>query len=134
MNTSLDFLISIWLFRNTLQNLDSGDVIYKRKLFLPNKMKWNINLPTSARVPVTKLCEFCYKDALFRFFQVVYQKDQKGWFWRKTFLHSLKKCKLFIDHINPSNLCRKNVTLLSTFNNFVTLYLINKTLFTVLFY
>ena len=90
--------------------------IQTHKLFSPNKMTWNISLLTSARVPSTLICVFCYKDTLFSIFQWVYQKEHKGRFWRKKkALNSLNKCKLFIEHIHPSNLCRKNVTLLSTF-------------------
>ena len=118
INTYLDFHEVSGELQNRRRKLDALYVIKKTQLFSPNEMTWNISLLTSlpsARVPSTLICVFCYKDTLFSIFQWVYQKEHKGRFWRKKALNSLNKCKLFIEHIHPSNLCRKNVTLLSTF-------------------
>ena len=49
------------------------------------------------------------------FFNEFIKRNIKGDFDEKKAINSLNKCKLFIENIYPSNLCRKNVTLLSTF-------------------
>ena len=87
--------------------------IKKHKLFSPNKIKWNISLLTSARVPSTQICEFCYGDTSLSIFQWVYQKDRKGRLLqeKKKLNIALKKFKFFIEHIHPSHLCRKMLRL-----------------------
>ena len=98
-----------------LQNLDLRDVIQKHYLFLPNKMMWNINLPTSARVPSKLLVSLITRIFWLAFSMRLSKGSLKKMFYEKNVLYRLKKSKLFNKYTHPSYVRRKKYTPLSTF-------------------